>query len=95
MMHIRVLHSCHVSTFLVVLKIESFIFRWTATTVRLFTADCSAAATIGALSAIQAQGGNMPVSLSVRKQFLGKLANPIHIMLKHVETPEHETPKMK
>mmetsp|Transcript_39185 Transcript_39185/g.80149 ORF Transcript_39185/g.80149 Transcript_39185/m.80149 type:complete len:995 (-) Transcript_39185:151-3135(-) len=35
---------------------------------QLFTADCSAA-TIGALSAIQAQGGNMPVSLSVRKQF--------------------------
>ena len=59
---------------------------------RLFTADCSAAATIGALSGIQAQGGNMPVSLSVRKQFLGKLANPIHIMLKHLNT-RLETPK--
>lgn len=36
---------------------------------QLFTADCSATATIGALSGIQTQGGNMPVSLSVRKQF--------------------------
>eukprot|EP00435_Cladocopium_sp_Y103_P014773 s2202_g3.t1 len=36
---------------------------------QLFTAECSATATIGALSGIQAQGGNMPVSLSVRKQF--------------------------